>query len=351
MLVGPYWGGGWTESVETALKDYGFEIEVFYYNRPYFHKVVKRVSADLGIRYNELHFWIRQFHWIVMGFQIGKLLYEAAAKFQPDLIIVLKGELILPNTLRRLKNLKNRPTVVTWWVDNPILYGEKHRWWVFPYCVPLYDRFFIFDYSYFAPLEKMGARNIAFLPCAADPAHYHPVEVTGEQREKFGSSLCFVASFYNSRGELITPFIDIPEIGIWGGGWIKFLRDIGRDDLFNIVKAPSLSINEVNIAYQVAKVVLNSHHNQTKNGGLNTRAFEVLASGGLELTDYIEGMESLLTPGVDVAVYRSPQEGAQLALQLLQDESMRKKIALSGHERVMDEHTYAHRVRTILNAL
>jgi len=351
MLVGPYWGGGWTESVESSLKGCGLEVEVFYYNRPYFHKVIKQVSSDLGIKYNELHFWIRQLHWIVMGLQIGRLLYDAVIRFQPDLIIVLKGELILPTTIRKLKHLKNRPTIVAWWVDNPVLYGERHRWWVFPYCVPLFDKFYIFDYSYIEVLKKMGAKDVIFLPCAADPAHYHPVDITEEHLRNFASSVCFVASFYKSRGDLLAPFIDIPGIGIWGGGWKQYLQDIGREDMFHIVRAQSLSMEDVNIAYQAAKVVLNSHHTQTKRAGLNTRTFEVLASGGMELTDYVEEMESLLTPGEDVVVYRSPEEGAQLAMHLISDESTRKRIAHSGHERVMSEHTYDHRVRTILNTL
>lgn len=83
--------------------------------------------------------------------------------------------------------------------------------------------------------------------------------------------------------------------------------------------------------YNASPVNLNTHHHQSRDGGANTRAFEILAAGAFELTDHVPGMEALLEPGREVAVYRSPEE--------------------AGHRRVLAEHTYRHRMQTLLASL
>jgi spore maturation protein CgeB len=65
--------------------------------------------------------------------------------------------------------------------------------------------------------------------------------------------------------------------------------------------------------------------------------------------DYVPEMEDLLKPGEEVIVYRSPAEGATLAKEFIKDPGARDKIAHAGYERVMAEHTYTHRMKTILD--
>lgn len=347
LIVGPYWFGGWTESVSSALKQLNCQIEVFYYTKTIAKDTAKSVTSFFHITPS---FFLRQLFWLVlMGREIDRNLIKLAGKFQPDLVIVLKGEIILPKTLAKLKNITSKPLLVNWWVDNPIFQDEKHKWLIFPRCVPLYDQLFVFDYAYFEPLKRLGAKRITFLPCAADPASYHRENLSNNLRSQFSSNVCFIASYYKTRGELITPFLKIPGLSIWGGGWTDFLEGKGIKNISNVVKGEYLPVKDVNRAYQAAQLVLNSHHPQTKRGGLNSRAFEIPASGGAQLVDYVPEMESLLKPGEEVFVYRTPEEGANMVLNLIKDPGMRDKIARAGHERVMSEHTYVHRMKTILD--
>jgi len=349
LLIGPYWFGGWTESVIRALKQHDCKVEVFYYTKTPSKDVAKGVTSFFRL---SLPLPIRQMFWfLVMGREIDRNISRLAESFQPDLVIVLKGEIILPKTIVKLKRLKSKPVIVNWWVDNPIYQNEKYKWLIFPYCVPEYDQIFVFDYAYFEPLKRQGAKKITFLPCAADPVQYHPEMLTAEQRRLFGSNLCFIASFYNARGELIAPFLQIPDIAIWGGGWSEFLEMVGIKDTQKIVRGEYLPIEDVNKAYQAATVVLNSHHPQTKHAGLNSRAFEIPASGGVQLTDYVTGMEELLLPGEDVLTYKTPSEGAEIVSELIKDPTTRNRIAKAGHEKVMAMHTYFHRMQTIFDSI
>lgn len=349
LVVGPYWFGGWTESVIRALNQHDSLVEVFYYTRTSSKDVAKRVTSFFSL---SLPLPIRQMFWfLLMGREIDRNLIKSAESFQPELVIVLKGEIILPKTLDKLKRLKSRPVVVNWWVDNPILQNEKHKWLIFPRCVPHYDRIFVFDYAYFEPLKRQGAKKIVFLPCAADPEQYHPEQLTLEKKERFASNVCLIASFYKARGDLIAPFLNIPGVAIWGGGWTEFLKSAGIKNIQDIVRGEYLPIEDVNRAYQSAAVSLNSHHPQTKQAGLNSRAFEIPASGGLQLTDYVPGMEELLIPGEEVIAFKTPSEGAEIVMELINDPATRNKIAKAGHERVMANHTYFHRMQTIFNSI
>ena len=347
LVVGPYWFGGWTESVSSALKQLNCQVEVFYYTKTTTGEAAKGVTSLFHI---EPTLFIRQMFWfMLMGREIDRNLVKLAVTFQPDLVVVLKGEVILPKTLVKLKKISSKPVLVNWWVDNPIFQDEKHRWLIFPYCVPQYDQLFVFDYAYFEPLRKLGAKKISFLPCAADPAQYHPEDLTIEQRLRLQCNICFIATFYRARGDLIAPFLNIPNVAIWGGGWSEFLEKAGIRDIKKIVRGEHLPTEDVNRAYQTANVVINSHHPQTKQAGLNSRAFEIPASGGAQLTDHVSGMEDLLIPGEEVLVYNSPEEGAALAKELINDPGIRSKIARAGYERVISEHTYVHRMKTILD--
>ena len=45
LLIGPYWFGGWTESVIRALKQHDCEVEVFYYTKTPSKDVAKGVTS------------------------------------------------------------------------------------------------------------------------------------------------------------------------------------------------------------------------------------------------------------------------------------------------------------------
>jgi spore maturation protein CgeB len=294
---------------------------------------------------------LRQLFWISNGWQLDHLIQEAVRNSSPDLVLVLKGETILPFTLRKIKQMPNSPVVAVWWVDNPLLYDERDQWRIFSWCIPLYDHLFIFDYAYFEPLQKKGAKRITFLPCACNTSLYYPEQAEAISQSDLQSSVCFIGAFYPNRGLLLEAMSDIPNVGIWGPGWDPFLAQVHAKVDGNIFRGESLPTGKVSLAYQSSAIVLNSHHPQTKRAGLNTRAFEAPACGAFQLMDYVPEMESLLEPGRDVAVYHTPQESAEVAKEYLANPEARQRIARYGYDRVLAEHTYLHRMQRLLARL
>lgn len=268
-------------------------------------------------------------------------LLELAAQVRPDLTLLLRGENFCAETLQALKAVTRRP-LVTWWVDDPFRHSVQPL-------LPHYDVFFIFDRAYVEPLQKAGAHRVQFLPCACDETVYRPRRLSRAEQERYRSNIALVAWYYPNRAAVVRQLADL-DLKIWGRGWKspsaqRALNGTGRTLL---LKEKFIRDEEVSKIYNAASIGLNIHSDQSRQAGLNARAFELLASGTFELTDYVAGMEELLLPGQEVAVYRSPQQARERADHYLRHPQERLELVRRGRQRVLREHTYVHRMQTLL---
>lgn len=81
------------------------------------------------------------------------------------------------------------------------------------------------------------------------------------------------------------------------------------------------------------------------------RVFDILAAGGFALVEYSEELPDLLTPGVEVAAWRTFEELQALATHYVHHPEAREALIQAGRARVLAEHTFAHRLETILKTL
>ena len=86
-------------------------------------------------------------------------------------------------------------------------------------------------------------------------------------------------------------------------------------------------------------------------GGVNQRVFDVPAAGGFLLTDKPDVMAPLFEPGRECACFRDPDEIPALVERYLEDAEARGRIAAAARRRVLAEHTYDHRLRTIADTV
>ena len=259
-----------------------------------------------------------------------RALLKTAAEFKPELVLLMHGESLSAAFLQALKKQVRCP-VVAWWVDNPFRHPIRELF-------PPYDSTFIFDRSYIPALKEAGAPRVEFLPCCADETVYRPVELTPGQRRRYASDIAMVAWRYDRRVE-VARALDGLDLKIWGVGWKR--DSLRAEERF-------VPDEEAALIYGACKIGLNVHAEQTKVAGPNTRSFELLAAGAFQLTDRVEGMEELLEPGKEVAVYGSPQEAREMAEHYLARPEERAAMAARGRERVLREHTYAHRMKTLM---
>ncbi|WP_449242361.1 CgeB family protein [Desulfovibrio sp.] len=102
--------------------------------------------------------------------------------------------------------------------------------------------------------------------------------------------------------------------------------------------------------YAAAQINFNCTSRQMK-GAVNQRVFDVPACGGFLLTDAGPQLERLFDPGSESAVYHGPEEVEDAARRWLADPLGRAGLARRARARVLAEHTYAHRLRRLVEIM
>jgi len=266
-------------------------------------------------------------------------LLRLAQRGRPDLVLLLKGDTFSEAVLVEIKRLVRGP-LVTWWVDDP------WRAPAFLSTLRLFDHVFVFDRSYLPRLTDVGVKRVHFLPCACDETVYRPQRLSASEQRRMASDVAFVAWYYPERVPVVRALANDMAVGVWGGGWDSIEAQQALQGR-RVLRGHAVSDRTAAKIYMACKIGLNMHQVQSHVGGLNTRTFEILASGRFQLVDRLPGIEELLMPDVEVVCFSSLDELRQLAKHYLADEAARTRIADRGRARVLDEHTYVRRLRTL----
>lgn len=118
---------------------------------------------------------------------------------------------------------------------------------------------------------------------------------------------------------------------------------------------PGLRGQELNNLYASAKIVIGD--TLCKNFDypyyFSDRLFEVTGRGGFMIFPYIKGLEDHFEIGKEIVTYQFNNFGElkeKIDYYLAHNEE-REAIRLAGHERTKREHTYTHRLTTLLNTI
>lgn len=102
---------------------------------------------------------------------------------------------------------------------------------------------------------------------------------------------------------------------------------------------------EVGEVYSRSRIVFNT----SIAGDVTMRVFEGAAAGALVLTDGVKnGLAELLQPGREIVTYEDDNDMLARIDYFLTHPEERESIAAAGRQRVLAEHTYAHRADRLL---
>lgn len=129
----------------------------------------------------------------------------------------------------------------------------------------------------------------------------------------------------------------------------KFLKKIYfSDSLINIKKkyANNISDKHMSKIYGRSKIVTNV----SINNDINMRHYEAMAAGCLLLTNKIRnnGLETLFKENIDYVTYKNKNDAINKINYYLNNPLIRRKIAKSGQQKVLNYHTYKHRLQRII---
>lgn len=340
LIVGPRWVGEWTEGMGRAAGALGHKVALYYYlngDSNYLKDMAKkRLPATLQQALRVGVDLVKRAQNILMN----RRLIAAARAFQPDAIVILKGETITWESLVTLRAQKI--PLVSWWVDDPF----RIPMWL-PH-FELFDMVYAFDKECVASLKKRGIKHVMYLPCACDQTIFYPQSLDPSDYPSLNCTVGFVAMYYPERAALLSQMKGL-DLGLWGGGWEA------APELYELPPGTwrGQRITAANAAkvYNLAKICPNVHHSQTRIGGINTRTFEILAAGGFELVDNVPGLEEHFEVGREIVAYASPAEFRELTEYYLSHPAERAAIVERGRSRVLRDHTYEKRLEVILQTL
>jgi spore maturation protein CgeB len=89
----------------------------------------------------------------------------------------------------------------------------------------------------------------------------------------------------------------------------------------------------------------------TVAGSSTARPFELASSGAAIVSNPHDGIERWFEPGAELVVVESTDEAVAAYRELVGDPAQAEEMGRRARERVLDEHTYAHRARRLLELI
>jgi hypothetical protein len=190
--------------------------------------------------------------------------------------------------------------------------------------------------------RALGVSNVMYLPQGMDPTLDRPAKwIPGRYR-------CEVAFIGNGNSEhrqsVLRAMAREFDLQIRGPGWRTAPQDLPVVGGAIYGKGYARAVGGAAISLGAS-----SHPAQpTQVASASNRMWKVMGCGGFYLGEWVDGIEAFGRDGVHCAWYRGPPEAVELARHHLDHPEERRTIAEAGRRHALEHHTYAHRVRLLL---
>ena len=195
-------------------------------------------------------------------------------------------------------------------------------------------------------LLELGARRAEPLFWAIDPELFAPQPVEKEHDVFFyGYGDKFRREW---MGELVgEPSRRLPGVDFALGGE-DFRGDVGGARVLG-----PIPYNVFPRAISAARINLNvtRRSHATVRASSTVRPFELAACGAAIVSNPQEGIERWFDPGRELLVVHDAAQATEAYRELLADPGQAEGLGRRARERVLDEHTYGHRARRLLELL
>jgi len=298
--------------------------------------------------------------------------------------------------------------VASWYVDSPNLIVKAFQENVSPYTT-----LFLWDKGYVSDMESVGFESVSYLPLATDEALFKPsgrkrkkgrvfscevgfvgnsmVEPTDERmakvrpefhpiveglaeeclrrRASFDELMKTMSVRDRNRVASLDPSArtDLEAAVLWKTTQRYRLQCIDALAAFDLrihgdpgwktlaiesgILSPSIDYyKELPRFYNHCKINFNATNLQM-GAAVNQRAFDVPACGAFLLTDHQEALGEAFELGKEVIAFEEVEEIPDLVRFYLHNPGKREAIAAQGRKRVLQEHTYKHRLNRIIERM
>lgn len=330
-LLGVDAPGSLMYSFEAGFRRLGAEVSTYCLNRA-FRGSLGRTVARVGRR--------------LLPDTMIRIANERVVREQPsgsaELILVLKGEYLLPSTVEALR-ASTGAVVANYYPDDPFSTDPSMGLVAGVKTLTAYDVCFTFARHLLDDYRRAGVANADWLPFARDPDQFSPVPPV--EPPEFDA--VFVGNLDEERVRWLAPVAARWRLAVFGE---HTLAAVPRTSALRGATFLPAAYG-AQLAHSLARgaVALNMMRIQNRRSH-NMRSFESLASGAFTLSQWTEELETMFRGGEEVVFARDPDEMADAVGRWLPKREERLAIARAGFARV-EHDTYEGRARTIMAAL
>lgn len=195
--------------------------------------------------------------------------------------------------------------------------------------------------------REVQHRTTYYLPECANVNRHKPQDtMSTDDLDKYGCDLTTAGNLHTNRIEffkLLSSF----DCKIWGNTAPKW-ADIGGIEKF--VMNEFVANEEKSKAFSAAKIVLNNLY-FSEIDGVNVRTFEVAAIQAFQLVNWRPGLNQLYRIDEEIVSFKTINELQEKIEYYLLCENEREQIAQKAYSRTLAEHTYTHRLTTMMNTV
>jgi spore maturation protein CgeB len=281
---------------------------------------------------------------------LSRKLLAAVDEHQPDLMFTfLFTDQFDPGVIRSITD-RRRTVTFNWFADDHWRFENFTRHWA-----PLFSFVSTTDIESLPKYKSIGYDRALLTQWGANPKIYRRKDLL------LTCDVSFVGQSYRDRPAVMRRLraAGIPVV-VRGTGWnnrrwhhyARRARLISQDRLEEIANATRIGQDEMIDLFNATKVNLNlSTSSQSGANQIKGRNFEIPACGGFQLTGTAARLEEFFTPDREIVLFTTVDELIEKTRYYLDHERERQAIADAGYARVMRDHTYETRFRTLFQRM
>ena len=343
-LVSAYWNGAATyyRGILHALQERG--VDIVFYEPDAYERQSHRDIPDPT--------WARSVVYPATQEGVEHALEDAEGA---DILVKASGVGVFDEFLEAaIPQVGRRSSMTLFWdVDAPATLERMRSNLSDPFREQVHRYDLVLTYGGGAPVveeyESFGARRCVPIYNALDPTTHHPVQ----HDARFDGDLAFLGNRLPDREARVREFFLDPaakladrRFVLGGSGWGE-----GIDLPANVRYVGHVYTRDHNAFNCSPRMVININRDSMARTGFSppTRVFEAAGAAACLICDAWDGIEEFLEPGEEVLCVRSGEEVSQLVDSI--DAHQAVRIGQAARQRILFEHTYAHRAALLYDLL
>jgi len=298
----------------------------------FIHEAFKRTGHEIKV-FDDL--WNKEAYGL---WTMNKKLKHEIEKTKAEALFMLKSESIIPETLKEIKIPK-----ILW---HPDVRKQVQEWVVKK--AKECDKFYTMSKGSIPEYKEKGISHAEYLPEACDP-NYH--FYTEEANEFYKSPINFIGTVKHDRIDMCKRIaLEYPDkFKIWGNLPQMYGSDRIDNDTYQFLRK-----------FYMKQSLWREYHSYASSDAISVtwdwcpevelsysaRIYRVMASRGLYLCRYVEGMEKVFTKGAHCDWYYNLDEMMEL-INKYSDPVKRARVGIAAQTNVYNNHTFDNRIEVI----